>query len=203
MQDLLPQGIERVLVTGGAGFIGGALVRRLLTATTATVFNLDKLGYASDLTSIGENRRHQLLQVDLTNAAATAAAVRQADPDLVFHLAAESHVDRSISGPGAFIESNVTGTFHLLQAVRAHWEALPQERQERFRFHHISSAEVLGSLGPRAGFQKPRPTTRAAPIRPARPPVITWCGLGTTPTGCPWCSPTALTTTGPGSSPRS
>ena len=154
MQDLLPQGIERVLVTGGAGFIGGALVRRLLTATTATVFNLDKLGYASDLTSIGEHRRHQLLQVDLTNAAATAAAVRQADPDLVFHLAAESHVDRSIEGPGAFVDSNITGTFNLLQAVRAHWEQLPSDRQEQFRFHHISTDEVFGSLGPTGRFSE-------------------------------------------------
>ena len=163
MQDLLPQGIERVLVTGGAGFIGGALVRRLLTATTATVFNLDKLGYASDLTSIGEHRRHQLLQVDLTNAEATAAAVRQADPDLVFHLAAESHVDRSISGPGAFIESNVQGTFNLLQAVRAHWEQLPQERQERFRLHHISTDEVFGSLGPTGRFSETTPYDPRSP----------------------------------------
>jgi dTDP-glucose 4,6-dehydratase len=144
MPSLLPEGINRVLVTGGAGFIGGALVRRLLRDTGATVFNLDKLGYASDLTSIeltlaelgaSSAGRHQLLRVDLTDAGATAEAVQLADPDLVFHLAAESHVDRSISGPGAFIESNVTGTFHLLQAVRAHWEQLPIERQQRFRFH--------------------------------------------------------------------
>ena len=85
--------------------------------------------------------------MDLTDAAATAAAVQQADPDLVMHLAAESHVDRSIEGPGAFIESNVSGTFQLLQAVRAHWEGLSPERKAGFRFHHISTDEVFGSLG--------------------------------------------------------
>ena len=163
MVSLLPQGINRVLVTGGAGFIGGALVRRLLADSDALIFNLDKLGYASDLTSIGEHPRHQLLQVDLTNAEATAAAVQQADPDLVMHLAAESHVDRSISGPGAFIESNVTGTFNLLQAVRAHWEALALERQERFRFHHISTDEVFGSLGPTGRFSETTPYDPRSP----------------------------------------
>jgi dTDP-glucose 4,6-dehydratase len=170
--SLLASGVQRVLVTGGAGFIGGALVRRLLRDTNATVFNLDKLGYASDLTSIEltlaklgatAEGRHQLLRVDLANAEATAAAVRQADPDLVFHLAAESHVDRSISGPGAFIESNVQGTFHLLQAVRAHLEQLPQERQERFRLHHISTDEVFGSLGPTGRFMETTPYDPRSP----------------------------------------
>ena len=160
---LLASGVQRVLVTGGAGFIGGALVRRLLRDTGATVFNLDKLGYASDLTSIGDHPRHQLLRVDLAHAEATAEAVRQADPDLVFHLAAESHVDRSISGPGAFIESNVQGTFHLLQAVRAHWEQLPLERQERFRLHHISTDEVFGSLGPTGRFCETTPYDPRSP----------------------------------------
>ena len=154
-------GRRHILVTGGAGYglrptgvnIGGAVVRRLLTDSEALVLNLGKCGSASDLTSIGQvlaelgerattsegEGRHQLLKVDLTDAEATAAAVRQADPDLVLHLAAESHVDRSIEGPGAYgstsspdcvhISSNVTGTFHLLQAVRAHWETLPSERQ--------------------------------------------------------------------------
>jgi dTDP-glucose 4,6-dehydratase len=167
--------------------IGGAVVRRLLTDSEALVFNLDKCGYASDLTSIeqvlaelgdrasipeGESR-HQLLQVDLTDAEATAEAVRQADPDLVMHLAAESHVDRSIEGPGAYgstsspdcvnITSNVNGTFHLLQAVRSHWEALPAERQAAFRFHHISTDEVFGSLGATGRFSETTPYDPRSP----------------------------------------
>ena len=137
---------QRILVTGGAGFIGGAVVRRLLRESDAVVFNLDKMGYASDLTSIEavinelgvEHRdRHQLQPIDLCDAEAVQQAVKVADPDLVMHLAAESHVDRSISGPGVFIESNVTGTYNLLQAVRSHFEQLTSERREQFRLHHI------------------------------------------------------------------
>ncbi|MEB3200504.1 MAG: dTDP-glucose 4,6-dehydratase [Synechococcaceae cyanobacterium] len=163
MANLLPEGVERVLVTGGAGFIGGAVVRRLLRHSGVTVFNLDKCGYASDLSGIEaelaslppeQAERHRLLRVDLADEAATDAAVRQADPDLVLHLAAESHVDRSIDSPGSFLSSNVLGTFSLLQAVRRHHGALPQERQQRFRLHHISTDEVFGSLGPEGRFSE-------------------------------------------------
>ena len=158
---------RRILVTGGAGFIGGAMVRRLLADSEAEVFNLDKMGYASDLTSIEAlphaTERHTLLWVDLTDAVATAEAVRQADPDLVLHLAAESHVDRSIDGPAAFIDSNVSGTFNLLQAVRAHWEALPAERRDGFRFHHISTDEVFGSLGATGRFSETTPYDPRSP----------------------------------------
>ena len=163
---------RRILVTGGAGFIGGAVVRRLLRESTAQVFNLDKMGYASDCTSIeqvlaelgpaGEGR-HQLLRVDLSDAQATAEAVQRADPDLVLHLAAESHVDRSIAGPEAFISSNVTGTLHLLQAVRAHWEQLAGERKANFRLHHISTDEVFGSLGPEGRFSETTPYDPRSP----------------------------------------
>ena len=162
MAAWVPAG-HRVLVTGGAGFIGSAVVRRLLQDTEAQVFNLDKLGYASDLSSIGEHPRHHLLQVDLADPAATAAAVHQADPDLVMHLAAESHVDRSIDGPAAFIESNICGTFHLLQAVKAHWEQLASDRREQFRFHHISTDEVFGSLAEHGRFSETTPYDPRSP----------------------------------------
>ena len=160
-------GRRRILVTGGAGFIGGAMVRRLLADSDAQVFNLDKMGYASDLTSIEALPQaaghHTLLRVDLTDAVATAEAVRQADPDLVLHLAAESHVDRSIDGPAAFIDSNVSGTFHLLQAVRAQWEVLPAARRDGFRFHHISTDEVFGSLGATGRFSETTPYDPRSP----------------------------------------
>ncbi|MCP9834915.1 MULTISPECIES: dTDP-glucose 4,6-dehydratase [unclassified Cyanobium] len=173
---VLLAGRRRILVTGGAGFIGGALVRRLLRDSTVTVFNLDKMGYASDLLGVyntlaelgeaaerSDGPRHRLLQVDLADGEAVAAAVRQADPDLVLHLAAESHVDRSIDDPGAFLVSNVMGTYHLLQAVRAHWEGLKTERREQFRFHHISTDEVFGSLGATGRFSETTPYDPRSP----------------------------------------
>ncbi len=156
----------RVLVTGGGGFIGGCLVRRLLTKSNAQVFNLDKCGYASDFTSIEEidyGHRHHLFRVDLVDGDSTTAAIKKADPDLVFHLAAETHVDRSIDGPNAFVFSNVIGTYNLLEGVRTHWQSLPKQRKELFRFHHISTDEVFGSLGDSGSFTE---LTRYAPRSP-------------------------------------
>ena len=163
---------KRILVTGGAGFIGGALVRRLLSDSEATVHNLDKMGYASDLTSIEQTlsalgdkaaERHQLLHVDLVNADQVREAVQKANPDLVMHLAAESHVDRSISGPGAFIASNVIGTFNLLQATLEHFKSLKGQRRDEFRLHHISTDEVFGSLGTEGRFSETNPYDPKSP----------------------------------------
>jgi len=202
--SLVPQNTKRVLVTGGAGFIGGAVVRKLLSGSDVHIFNLDKCGYASDLTSIGNNPRHQLLRVDLAYAEATAAAVQEADPDLVMHLAAESHVDRSIDGPGAFIESNVLGTFNLLQAVRAHHEQLPEERRAHFRFHHISTDEVFGSLGATGRFCETTPYDPRSPYSASKAAsdhlVMAWhhtYGLPVVLTNCsnnygPWQFPEKL-----------
>ena len=153
----------KVLVTGGAGFIGGAVIRKLLKETNWDIFNLDKLGYASDLTSINETiltlgiekeERYKLLKVDLTNNIETFKALKFADPDLIMHLAAESHVDRSINGPGEFIKSNILGTFNLLEASREHYEKLTYKRKSNFLFHHVSTDEVYGTLGKEGKFRE-------------------------------------------------
>jgi dTDP-glucose 4,6-dehydratase len=204
MAPLLPPNIRRVLVTGGAGFIGGAVVRKMLNGSDVQIFNLDKCGYASDLTSIGDNSRHQLLRVDLVDADATAEALKQADPDLVMHLAAESHVDRSIDGPEAFIQSNVVGTFNLLQAARNHHQQLPEERQQLFRFHHISTDEVFGSLGATGRFSETTPYDPRSPYSASKAAsdhlVMAWrhtYGLPVVLTNCsnnygPWQFPEKL-----------
>ncbi|MEM6743824.1 MAG: dTDP-glucose 4,6-dehydratase [Pseudomonadota bacterium] len=141
----------KVLVTGGAGFIGSAVIRRMIRATDFAVVNVDKLTYAATpeaLEEAAESDRYVLVQADIADAAAMGDVFARHDPDAVMHLAAESHVDRSIDGPAEFIRTNVLGTFTLLEAARSHWEKLPGARKAAFRFHHVSTDEVFGSLGP-------------------------------------------------------
>ena len=137
----------KVLVTGGAGFIGSAVVRQAIAAGHEVV-NLDALTYAAclaNVASVADHPNYVFVQVDICDASAVQSTFDAHAPDVVMHLAAESHVDRSIDGPGAFIETNVTGTYNMLQATRSYWNA--KGRPERFRFHHISTDEVYGTLG--------------------------------------------------------
>jgi len=156
----------RILVTGGAGFIGSALCRHLIAETDFAVVNVDKLTYAANLESlapIAGNARYAFEQADICDAEAMRRIFAQHRPDAVMHLAAESHVDRSIDGPAAFIETNVVGTCILLEAARDYWSALPAERRAAFRFIHVSTDEVYGSLGPEGLF---REDTAYAPNSP-------------------------------------
>jgi dTDP-glucose 4,6-dehydratase len=140
----------RLLLTGGCGFIGSAVVRRLIRTTDHSVVNVDKLTYAASEDALEEARhhnRHTLIQADIADAAAMRDVFAAHQPDAVMHLAAESHVDRSIDGPGVFIQTNVVGTYVLLEAARGHWAGLPAARKAAFRFHHVSTDEVFGALG--------------------------------------------------------
>nr|WP_319527002.1 dTDP-glucose 4,6-dehydratase [Pseudomonas laurentiana] len=139
----------RILVTGGAGFIGSALIRHLIETTAYEVLNLDKLTYAGNLeslSSIATNTRYEFVQADIADRATVDAVLARFAPHAIMHLAAESHVDRSIDGPAAFIETNIVGTYNLLEAARGYWAKLPAAEREAFRFHHISTDEVYGDL---------------------------------------------------------
>lgn len=156
----------RILVTGGAGFIGSALVRHLIANTDHEVLNVDKLTYAGVLSSLAEvegNARYSFLQADIADAGAMAGAIGEFQPDLIAHLAAESHVDRSLDGPGAFIHTNVVGTYTLLQAALDYWRGLAKEQRDKFRFHHISTDEVFGSLGEDGHFTETTPYDPRSP----------------------------------------
>lgn len=155
-----------VIVTGGAGFIGSALCRHLVRSGLATVVNVDKLTYAANPASLAEIERspdYHFQQVDICDGPALKAVFEEFKPDGVLHLAAESHVDRSIDGAAAFIETNLMGTFVLLEAARAHWAGLPQDRKDAFRFLHVSTDEVYGSLGKDGLFEE---TTSYDPSSP-------------------------------------
>jgi len=139
----------KILVTGGAGFIGSAVVRHIIENTTDAVINLDKLTYAGNLESlksVDENDRYAFEQVDICNREALDRVFKSHKPDAVMHLAAESHVDRSITGPAEFIQTNIVGTYNLLEAAREYWNTLNDDDKKSFRFHHISTDEVYGDL---------------------------------------------------------
>ena len=139
----------KILVTGGAGFIGSAVIRHLITDTNHHVLNVDKLTYAGNLESLAEvasSARYQFAQIDICDRDALQKAFAGFQPDAVMHLAAESHVDRSIDGPGEFIHTNITGTYTLLEATRTYWSALDEAGKAAFRFQHISTDEVYGDL---------------------------------------------------------
>ena len=158
----------KILITGGAGFIGGALIRKLLLTTKYKLFNLDKLSYASNLESIKnisfsrDKDRYEFLNIDLYNFDKTKEAIEYAKPDKIIHLAAESHVDRSIETPSIFVKSNIVGTFNLIESARQYWEK-SRSAQGNFVFHHVSTDEVFGSLGPIGKFTE---TTRYDPRSP-------------------------------------
>jgi dTDP-glucose 4,6-dehydratase len=157
---------RRFLVTGGAGFIGSALVRHLIHEASDSVLVVDKLTYAGNLdslTPVAKHPRFSFVRADIADAAQMRSVFASFQPDTVIHLAAESHVDRSIDAPGDFIQTNVVGTFTLLQAAVGYWRALPESRREGFRFHHVSTDEVFGSLGSDGFFFETTPYSPNSP----------------------------------------
>lgn len=139
----------RILITGGAGFIGSAVVRHIINNTNDYIINVDKLTYAGNLESLKDvenNERYSFVKADICDSEAMASIFQETQPDAVMHLAAESHVDRSITGPAAFIETNIVGTYTLLEAARKYWQNMDADRKNGFRFHHISTDEVYGDL---------------------------------------------------------
>lgn len=140
---------KNILVTGGAGFIGSAVIRYLINETNINVLNIDKLTYAGNLESletVSKNPRYQFLHADICDKSAMTKAFQDFQPNIVMHLAAESHVDRSIDGPMDFIQTNIIGTYNLLEVARNYWQNLTEDKKSSFRFHHISTDEVYGDL---------------------------------------------------------
>ena len=138
------------MITGGAGFIGSAVIRNIINNTIHEVVNIDKLTYAGNLeslTSIDDDQRYVFDRVDICNAGEIKRVVNEYQPDIIMHLAAESHVDRSIDGPSDFIQTNIVGTYILLEEARNYWNGLSGDKKDRFRFHHVSTDEVYGDLG--------------------------------------------------------
>lgn len=156
----------RIFVTGGAGFIGSALVRHLIANSDHEVLNFDKLTYAGSLTTVepvASSDRYRFVQGDICDAQAVRQAIAEFQPDIITHLAAESHVDRSIDGPDAFIQTNLVGTYTMLAEARNYWLALDEQAKQAFRFHHISTDEVYGTLGDTGLFTEDTPYDPRSP----------------------------------------
>ena len=177
------------VVTGGAGFIGSAVVRHLIADTPHSVVVVDKLTYAGNLDSLAAGRRRIPATASSGPTSSTPRAMRRifadARPDVVMHLAAESHVDRSIDGPDAFIQTNVVGTFALLEAALGYWRELEDERRRQLSASITSRpTRCSARSAPTAASPRTRPTGRTRPIRPPRRRPTIWCGPGTAPTAC-------------------
>ena len=161
---------KTIMVTGGAGFIGSAVIRELISHTTYHVVNVDKLTYAASPAALAQaevSPRYRFVKADICDAKAMAEALTQFEPDVIMHLAAESHVDRSIDGPAAFISTNIVGTYTLLEAVRVYWhrlQSLQPQKAQHFRFHHVSTDEVFGDLE-----ASDAPFTESSPYAPSSP----------------------------------
>jgi len=185
----------KLLVTGGAGFIGSAVIRHIIGNTRDEVVNLDKLTYAGNLDSlveVSDSDRYAFERVDICNRIEVDRVLIEHQPDAIMHLAAESHVDRSIDGPADFIETNIVGTYTLLEAVRQYWQTLESVRRKNFRFHHISTDEVYGDLdGPENLFTEQTPYAPSSPYSASKASsdhlVRAWCrtyGLPVIVTNC-------------------
>ena len=163
----MKKNLIKIVITGGAGFIGGTLIRKLLKEKKYLIYNIDQLGYASDLSWINspkyDQSLHKFLKIDLRNKEILEKTIKEIEPNLIMHLAAESHVDRSIDNPLKFIESNIIGTFNLLEASRAYWKNIRHIKEKLFRFIHISTDEVFGSLGREGKFDE---NTKYSPRSP-------------------------------------
>jgi len=196
-----------IVVTGGAGFIGSNFVLDWLCRSDDPVINLDKLTYAGNLenlASLQANTRHTFIRGDIGDANLVGSLLNEHKPHAIINFAAESHVDRSIHGPEDFIQTNIIGTFRLLEAVRSYWSGLNNEIKQRFRFLHVSTDEVYGSLAKgEPAFSETRRYGPTARTRQARPPAITWCAPTTTAMDYRCSPPTAPTTMAPTISRRS
>ena len=196
-----------ILVTGGAGFIGSNFVLRWIETIGTPVVNLDLLTYAGNpenLAALDTDKRYRLVRADICDADAVAAALKEHRPRAIVHFAAESHVDRSIVDPGAFIHTNVQGTYTLLEQARRYWSALDDAARESFRFLHVSTDEVYGTLSPEdPAFSEATPYAPNSPYAASKAASDHLARAYSTPSNCRFSPPTALTTTARFNSPRS